>query len=131
MQTEVKATPWDKLTQRQRDVVNAFLSHTTEHGSPPAIRELMAALELSSPNGVCNHLEALEGHGWLCRNTDSKSRYWRLTPHAMAHFRGVRATDEGIFVNLLTPQLMLTAAEARTLAGQLNRAAYIAEGRRP
>lgn len=65
-----------KLTDRQRMVLDYIISSLEEHGYPPTIREIGEFMEISSTNGVNDHLKALERKGYLLRD-QSKSRALR------------------------------------------------------
>lgn len=53
------------LTARQRDVLRAIVRHFEDHGAPPSYRELMAALDIRSPNGLSGHINLLTRRGLL------------------------------------------------------------------
>ncbi|MEM7207900.1 MAG: transcriptional repressor LexA [Pseudomonadota bacterium] len=53
----------DELTERQQQVLDCISRHLKLHGMPPTVAEIAAALELSSPNGVRGHLQALAKKG--------------------------------------------------------------------
>ncbi|MBI2843290.1 MAG: transcriptional repressor LexA [Armatimonadetes bacterium] len=61
-----------KLTARQREVLELIIKHIAERGFPPSIRELGAALKISSLRGVTVHLDALERKGWIRRERVSR-----------------------------------------------------------
>ncbi|NOY90265.1 MAG: transcriptional repressor LexA [Deltaproteobacteria bacterium] len=66
-----------KLTDRQR-VVLEFIHHSMdEFGYPPTLREIGGHLGIRSTNGVNDHLRALERKGYLTREC-MKSRTLRL-----------------------------------------------------
>lgn len=67
-----------KLTERQRAVLDFIQSSITERGYPPTLREIGNHLGIRSTNGVNDHLRALERKGYLTRE-DMKSRTLRLT----------------------------------------------------
>jgi len=69
MGAEVKT---GKLTARQREVLNFIINHIAERGFPPSIREIGAALDISSLRGVTVHLDALERKGWIKRENASR-----------------------------------------------------------
>lgn len=56
-----------ELSARQRDVLRFLTSHYVTRGNAPTIREIANALELSSTNGVAQHLDALELKGYIRR----------------------------------------------------------------
>ena len=55
----------DKLTQRQQEVYEFICKNAGFYG--PTVREIAAALQIASPNGVMCHLEALEQKGYIRR----------------------------------------------------------------
>ncbi|WP_428119740.1 transcriptional repressor LexA [Candidatus Poriferisodalis sp.] len=56
------------LGKRQQAMLE-FIDHTQrERGYPPSVREIGAAVNLSSPATVHRHLRALEADGWLTRD---------------------------------------------------------------
>jgi repressor LexA len=61
-----------KLTARQREVLEFIVNHIAERGFPPSIREIGAALGISSLRGVTVHLDALERKGWINRENASR-----------------------------------------------------------
>ena len=49
-----------KITKRQQQIYDFIRSYQTEKGYPPSVREMAAAVGLSSPSTVHAHLSALE-----------------------------------------------------------------------
>jgi repressor LexA len=80
------------LTDRQREVLEAFQADTAARGYPPTVRELGAALGLSSLSSVHEHLAALERKGWIVREAGSP-RATRLTPTAQRLLAVHRLTE--------------------------------------
>ena len=66
-----------KLTDRQRAVLDFISASIMERGYPPTLREIGNHLGIKSTNGVNDHLRALERKGYLTRE-DMKSRTLRL-----------------------------------------------------
>lgn len=62
-----------ELTRRQNDVLNFIKKYISEHGYPPATREIGQAIGLSSPATVHTHIKKLEDAGCI-KKTDSKFR---------------------------------------------------------
>ena len=62
-----------KLTNRQKDVLDYVKSYIANHGYPPAVREIGFALGLNSPATIQSHLTALESKGYI-KKTNSKYR---------------------------------------------------------
>ncbi len=66
-----------KLTQRQREVLDFVCGYAHEHGYPPAVRDIGLALGLASPSTVHGHLARLERAG-LVRRDPTKPRALEL-----------------------------------------------------
>lgn len=62
------------LTARQRQVFDAIVEHVREHGYPPSVRDMCAAVGVSSPNALACHLAALERLGYIERPAGGQSR---------------------------------------------------------
>lgn len=63
----------EKLTNRQKDVLDYVKSYIANHGYPPAVREIGSALGLNSPATIQSHLTALKSKGYI-KKTNSKYR---------------------------------------------------------
>ncbi len=63
----------EKLTKRQRQVLDYIQEETSRTGYPPTVREIGQALGLSSSATVHTHLATLEAKGYL-RRDGAKSR---------------------------------------------------------
>lgn len=68
-----------KLTERQKAVLDFIVESIHDRGYPPTLREIGNHLGIRSTNGVNDHLRALERKGYLTRE-DMKSRTLRPTP---------------------------------------------------
>jgi repressor LexA len=79
----------EKLTARQRKILEFITAAIEEKGYAPSFREIGKAMGIKSTNGVSDHLKALEKKGYLKRD-GSKSRSIRVT----SLFSGV--TKEGV-----------------------------------
>ena len=62
-----------KLTKKQDEVLDYLKKYIAEHGYPPAVREIGAALGLSSPATVQAHLNHLKDAG-VIKNSSNKFR---------------------------------------------------------
>lgn len=80
-----------KLTDRQRMVLEYIRASIEQHGYPPTLREIGNHLGIKSTNGVNDHLRALERKGFLTRE-DMKSR--TLRPVGMSSRPGRSADDD-------------------------------------
>ena len=57
----------NKLTDRQRMVLDYICESIQDRGYPPTLREIGLKLGIRSTNGVNDHLRALERKGYLTR----------------------------------------------------------------
>lgn len=58
-----------KLGKRQLAIYDFIQSYSEEHGYPPSVREIGAAVGLASPSTVHMHLKVLEEHGLIKRDS--------------------------------------------------------------
>ena len=58
-----------KLGKRQLAIYDFIRSYSDEHGYPPSVREIGAAVGLASPSTVHMHLKVLEEHGLIKRDS--------------------------------------------------------------
>jgi repressor LexA len=72
--------PKRDLTDRQRQILDFIKSETRKHGYPPTVRDIGAAVGLSSSSTVHSHLAALEAKG-LIRRDPSKPRALEVLEH--------------------------------------------------
>ncbi|HEY8144070.1 MAG TPA: transcriptional repressor LexA [Kofleriaceae bacterium] len=68
----------ERLTQRQRDILDFISTSIDSRGYPPTLREIGEHFGIQSTNGVNDHLKALEKKGFLARE-GLKSRAMRPT----------------------------------------------------
>jgi repressor LexA len=57
-----------ELTPRQRSILTVIRDWVDEHGYPPTMREIGAAVGLASPSTVAHHMSILEKNGFLRRD---------------------------------------------------------------
>ena len=62
-----------RLTKKQQQVYDFILSFTSEHGYPPSVREIGAAVGLKSPSTVHFHMKGLEEAGVIVK-AEGKTR---------------------------------------------------------
>ena len=67
------------LTTRQAEILNVIETAMAEHGYAPTMREIGAAVGLTSTASVKYQLEILEQKGFI-RRDESKGRALELTP---------------------------------------------------
>jgi repressor LexA len=72
-----------KLTAKQQQIYDYILAFTAQHGYPPSVREIGAAVGLKSPSTVHFHIKGLEEAGVLVK-AEGKTRAITLpgAPHA-------------------------------------------------
>jgi repressor LexA len=63
----------NNMTDKQSKVLDFIKKYMSEHGYPPAVREICAGLGLSSPATVHTHLKELERKGFI-KKQNSKFR---------------------------------------------------------
>lgn len=66
------------ITDRQRAVLAFVIAYIRDHGYPPSLREIGAALKIRSTNGVSDHLSALARKGYI-EMGNTKARAIRVT----------------------------------------------------
>ena len=62
-----------KLTPKQQQIYDYILSFTAQHGYPPSVREIGAAVGLKSPSTVHFHMKGLEEAGVIVK-AEGKTR---------------------------------------------------------
>jgi repressor LexA len=58
-----------KLSKRQQSIYEYICSYSAEHGYPPSVREIGAAVGLASPSTVHMHLQVLQEQGFIKRDS--------------------------------------------------------------
>ena len=61
------------LTRKQKEIYKFILAFTSEHGYPPSVREIGAAVGLKSPSTVHFHMKGLEEAGVIVK-AEGKTR---------------------------------------------------------
>lgn len=95
------------LTARQHQILEVIRSAVAEQGYPPTVREIGAAVGLSSPASVQSHLSILEERGFIRREA-SRRRALELTEP--------RRSSAGPPVGVTVPLLGRVAAGVPLLA---------------
>ena len=103
-----------ELSPRQRSILTVIREWVDEHGYPPTMREIGAAVGLASPSTVAHHMTILEKNGFLRRDARG-SRAVDIRPPAdetgpAAALRGLDGNDVRV------PLLGAIAAGAPILA---------------
>jgi repressor LexA len=77
------ASPAPELSVRQRQILTMIREWVDQHGYPPTMREIAAAVGLASPSSVAHQLRALEEHGLIRRDArGSRAVDIRVSPPA-------------------------------------------------
>ena len=103
-----------ELTPRQRSILTVIRAWVDEHGYPPTMREIGAAVGLASPSTVAHHMSILEKNGYLRRDARG-SRAVDIRPPADEHEPAapLRGLDDN---DVRVPLLGAIAAGAPILA---------------
>jgi len=67
----------EKLTNRQKDILQTIKKFIADNGYPPTVREIGKELNLSSPATIHFHLKKIEEKGYI-KKPDSKNRTLKL-----------------------------------------------------
>jgi repressor LexA len=62
----------EKLTERQKLVLNTIRNYFLDNGYAPSLTELQQLLGISTKRGVVGHLEALEKKGYIIRTSEPR-----------------------------------------------------------
>ena len=68
-----------QLTPKQQQIYDYILSFTDEHGYPPSVREIAAAVDLKSPATVHFHMKGLRAAGFISQ-AEGKTRAITINP---------------------------------------------------
>ena len=71
------------LTPKQAEIYAFIQQFTRDHGYPPSVREISAAVNLKSPSTVHFHMKKLEAEGYI-QKADGKTRAISLPHEAIA-----------------------------------------------
>lgn len=77
-----------RVTERQRFVLAQIHATVRAMGVPPTVRELAAALDITSTNAVVDFIDALARKGMLERGARDRARSLRLTPLGVIYATG-------------------------------------------
>ena len=82
-----------KLTPKQQQIYDYILSFTSQHGYPPSVREIGAAVGLKSPSTVHFHMKGLEEAGVIVK-AEGKPR--AITIPARIDFMATSSYGSGV-----------------------------------
>ena len=100
-----------KITKRQQQIYDFIRSYQTEKGYPPSVREMAAAVGLSSPSTVHAHLSALEAHGLIKRD--------KTKPRALEVFEQERNPDNNLDISQKSPVPEMRGVVSLPLVGRV------------
>ena len=100
-----------KITKRQQQIYDFIRSYQTEKGYPPSVREMAAAVGLSSPSTVHAHLSALEAHGLIKRD--------KTKPRALEVFEQEGNPDNNFDISQKSPVPEMRGVVSLPLVGRV------------
>lgn len=100
-----------KITKRQQQIYDFIRSYQTEKGYPPSVREIAAAVGLSSPSTVHAHLSALEAHGLIKRD--------KTKPRALEVFEQEGNPDNNLDISQESPVPEMRGVVSLPLVGRV------------
>lgn len=100
-----------KITKRQQQIYDFIRSYQTEKGYPPSVREMAAAVGLSSPSTVHAHLSALEAHGLIKRD--------KTKPRALEVFEQGGNPDNNLDISQESPVAEMRGVVSLPLVGRV------------
>lgn len=100
-----------KITKRQQQIYDFIRSYQTEKGYPPSVREMAAAVGLSSPSTVHAHLSALEAHGLIKRD--------KTKPRALEVFEQEGNPDNNLDISQESPVPEMRGVVSLPLVGRV------------
>lgn len=100
-----------KITKRQQQIYDFIRSYQTEKGYPPSVREMAAAVGLSSPSTVHAHLSALEAHGLIKRD--------KTKPRALEVFEQEGNPDNNFSISQESPVAEMRGVVSLPLVGRV------------
>ena len=100
-----------KITKRQQQIYDFIRSYQTEKGYPPSVREMAAAVGLSSPSTVHAHLSALEAHGLIKRD--------KTKPRALEVFEQEGNPDNNLDISQESPVAEMRGVVSLPLVGRV------------
>ena len=115
-----------KLTARQQEMLNYIDREVRTTGVPPSIRQIGAALGISSTNGVRSHLKALEKKGYIHRSLRTSRGIAMLDRLKQVTVSALHETVEVPILGRVTAGLPILAVENRD--GQLQLDPHLVKG---
>ena len=114
----------DRLTPRQRRVLETIRSSVEARGYPPTMREIGESVGLASPSSVKHQLTTLERKGYLRRDPNRPRAIEVVDPEAPAIDRAAPEADPATY-----PGAGSASGAALSMAGASGSTTSIARGR--
>ena len=102
-----------KLTARQQEILDYIERVVRTTGVPPSIRQIGAALGISSTNGVRSHLKALEKKGYIHRSLRTSRGIAMLDRLKQSATAALQETVEVPILGRVTAGMPILAVENR------------------
>jgi len=107
------------LSERQQEILDFLTAFTAKNGYPPSVRDIGAAVGLSSSSTVHSHLSALEDKGYIKRDPSSARAISVISPDGGSSTQKVSGRSDRLPRNVIElPLVGQVAAGTPTLADQ-------------
>ncbi|WP_072370979.1 transcriptional repressor LexA [Thermophilibacter mediterraneus] len=108
-----------KLGKRQLAIYDFIKTYSEEHGYPPSVREIGAAVGLASPSTVHMHLKVLEEHGLIKRDS-KKPRTIEVMERPSADGQPLASVTQDVDRDVITLPLVGRVAAGTPILAEQN-----------
>lgn len=108
-----------KLGKRQLAIYDFIKSYSDEHGYPPSVREIGAAVGLASPSTVHMHLKVLEEQGLIKRDS-KKPRTIEVMGKQPSSDEGIASVTQDLDANVIKLPLVGRVAAGTPILAEQN-----------
>lgn len=109
-----------KLGKRQLAIYDFIRSYSDEHGYPPSVREIGAAVGLASPSTVHMHLKVLEERGLIKRDSKKPRTIEVMGKHDAAADQPLASVTQDIDRNVIRLPLVGRVAAGTPILAEQN-----------
>lgn len=110
-----------KLGKRQIAIYDFIRTYSTEHGYPPSVREIGAAVGLASPSTVHMHLKVLEEQGLIKRDSKKPRTIEVMGKQASGSSdEGIASVTQDVGHNVITLPLVGRVAAGTPILAEQN-----------
>lgn len=110
-----------KLGKRQIAIYDFIRTYSTEHGYPPSVREIGAAVGLASPSTVHMHLKVLEEQGLIKRDSKKPRTIEVMGKQASSSSdEGIASVTQDVGHNVITLPLVGRVAAGTPILAEQN-----------